>query len=133
MAHSKPIIRCIINEKIGKKGKMSIGPTNCDGDENLEWKNIMDKAEISIKVGNLCEYKCKVCDKCYNSKKSLSAHFIKENHRNMEQGKNLESYLVKAVLHECQLCSKKVMCERRHILNHLLFTHNIKLWRNTQQ
>ncbi len=129
MPHSKATNRSKIKKRIKKKGKMSLGPSNCDGTKNIEWKNIMDKAEISIKVGNLCEYKCNVCGKCYKSKQALSNHFMKTNHVQHEENLNLECYLVKAVLHKCQLCSKKIICERVPLLSHLLYCHKINTFK----
>ncbi len=86
----------------------------------------MADAEISIKVGNLCEYQCKVCDKIFKCKSSLHGHFVRTNHTPRGESLNLDNYLVKTVLHECQLCSKMIICELQSLLGHLLRYHHIK-------
>ncbi len=88
-------------------------------------KNIMDNAEITNKVGNLCVYKCNVCDISYRSKDSLRTHFVQTNHSSHRKSLDLENYLVKTVFHKCQLCSKKIMCERKSLKKHFLYFHHI--------
>ncbi len=77
---------------------------------------------VSDVVGSLCVYRCKRCGTTHKTRSSLWHHFRKTGHR--EHGSDLSSYLIKRVLHKCQLCSKKILCDAHVILGHLR-AHNI--------
>ncbi len=79
----------------------------------------------SESVGNLCRYECKKCNKTFNSRKKLSSHLQKTNHA-VKYEKNHDSYIVKAVVHKCKICSREVWCESDIIADHLRLVHKIR-------
>ncbi len=85
----------------------------------------LEQATCSENVANLCEYQCPKCIKKFCSRSTLSRHFRKTNHAIPTKG-FFDNCLIKIVAHDCQICSKKLLCEIKVIENHLKSLHQIK-------
>ncbi len=86
------------------------------------WKASMQEriivAPVSDSVGNLCQYRCPKCHTIYSLWDSLYRH-LKETRHALPTRTIKSNTLVKIVAHNCFICSKKVLCDRPSIRNHL--------------
>ncbi len=93
-------------------------------DSKQLWKKDLLNASVSNTIANLCEYKCPICESTFASRISMSYHFKKSQHAQVSQGK-VNNNLIKIVAHKCNLCLKKVLCDKTTILNHMRQKHSI--------
>ncbi len=111
MNHNRDATR----EKKGKKAKDDW----CS--QSLE-ERLMN-APVSTAVANMCAYQCPNCKSKMIARDSLTMHF-KRLHSDFKKGK-YNDYLIKIVAHQCSICSKLLLCDKRVILSHLLKVHTI--------
>ncbi len=79
---------------------------------------MINSAPVSTKVGNLCRFKCQTCAKKYASKGSLHQHLKVTGHAEPTESVLISS-LSKAIVHKCQICSKRILCDLRDLRNHI--------------
>ncbi len=92
-----------------------------------KWKEATKDATFSESIGNLCKYKCKVCNKISESRTAFRGHLERTKH-SQTSGMDLNSFLIQTVVHKCKICSKEIFCDRCEIMQHIK-SHNIKsLW-----
>ncbi len=86
------------------------------------WVEALEHAPVCNYVSNQCEFQCTKCPLVFTSRGYLYRHLRKIH---VGQGmKDFKKYLVKIVAHKCQICSKKVFCEKMSISCHVK-THGI--------
>ncbi len=86
-------------------------------------RSIKDYSQ-SESVGNLCLYKCKKCDKIFETKTNLKNHFRQSFHAT-EKEINFDNYLIKTTIHKCKICSTIMLCEIVVIRDHM--KHTLKM------
>ncbi len=92
--------------------------------ENLSiesWEERLMNAPVSSAVANVCAYQCPKCKSKMIARDSLTMHF-KRLHSDFKKGK-YNDYLIKIVAHQCRICSKKLLCDKRVILGHVKNVH----------
>ncbi len=87
---------------------------------SLSFEEKLDRATVSNRVANLCEYQCPKCDKIYTARESLRCHFKRTNHVSLGE---IKQFLVKIVVHLCYFCSKKILCEKEILWKHVKKCH----------
>ncbi len=87
-------------------------------------ESLLEEAEITDKVENLCKFQCPKCAVIFMSRTSIYQHFRKTKHADTSKGEIYE-YLTDIVAHKCRICSKKILCDRTIIGNHALSSHNL--------
>ncbi len=90
--------------------------------ESNSFQEELQHAEVSDSVSNLCEYHCPKCDKMFKVRDTFYTHLRKTNHASA-QSKNANDYLTKIVAHECHICSKNILCDKKTIRQHILRSH----------
>ncbi len=83
--------------------------------------DIIESAPLSKDIGNFCRYKCKLCGHITKTKYGMRKHFEKTGHKDPLTA-NINDSLIRAVRHQCQVCSDNVLCDKfvikEHIRNH---------------
>ncbi len=97
---------------------LDIGRSTCKDPSPVLWKDVRH-AKVSGRIDNLCQFQCPTCKKIYTSRHSMCQHFLKTRHSKLEHRARMNTFLVKIVAYKCETCSKKLICERRTILEHL--------------
>ncbi len=86
----------------------------------------LENAPASTVIANQCQYNCTKCNQIFHSKYSILKHFKQTMHV-IPFKVNLKDYLKKTVVHECKICSKRILCDKTVIKAHLRSAHNIGL------
>ncbi len=86
---------------------------------------LINNAPLSNVIDNQCQYTCPVCKKNYICYQNINQHFRSTNHRKSSMPS--KKFLTKVVLHQCHLCSHKMLCERTFIAKHLKSVHKVSL------
>ncbi len=97
-------------------------------DNNCSINKALEHAMVSDSVADLCQYRCKNCDATFSSRLLLARHLKKTNHAQVRYG-TLNNYLTNVVAHKCQLCFKRILCDKRTVLSHLIQHHNISTFK----
>ncbi len=91
------------------------------------FENKLEKASVSKDVLNKCKFKCPDCQVEYGTRDTFYKHLNKMQHAPMVyQSKSANDCLTKIVAHVCQVCQKKVLCDKREILAHVRVLHRMK-------
>ncbi len=75
----------------------------CETTISLSLKDKLDRATVSKRVDNLCEYQCPKCDKTCVTRESIRFHLMKTHHipkLNLSLN-GMNQYLLKIVAHQC--------------------------------
>ncbi len=96
---------------------------NEDLETRITLKDALEQVAVSEKIENLCHYQCKKCKRLYKAKKSLKDHFKKTSHA-LTSEKSANTHLIKIIAHKCLVCSKKILCDKQDIYQHIQ-THKI--------
>ncbi len=96
-----------------------------------ETQNEEEDFPITCKVGNLCQYSCQLCKVETLSWEHMYAH-IKKNHGQFRKKIQRQEWMSKRVLHQCQVCKRKVDCDRRAIKAHVYY-HQLSLQEYTNK
>ncbi len=87
-------------------------------------ESIVKSLQVSNSVGNLCEFKCNICNIHFYTGTTFQAHRLKARHNvsiNLVQG------LVRGFSYKCDICSKVLLCDRQIIFSHMKKCHNINI------
>ncbi len=87
-------------------------------------KEALEHATISDTVADLCKYQCQECQHIFKSRLDLCNHFKETGHA-ISYWASINRYLIETVAYICQICSEKVLCDKRAITTHLTSRHNI--------
>ncbi len=115
----------------GKDGKKSVTTKKPREDySQKEWYNkIVESATVTVStVETLCKYQCPKRKGIYTGSDSLKKHFQVTNHKEGFQERNIH-YIVKVLAFKCQICSKKILCERSIIAQHMMRMHKTSISR----
>ncbi len=110
-------------EKSCKSLKVRSRPTTVFHNGRTYCKDL-ENAPVSDSVANLCKYQCKKCHDIFSSRYLTYKHFRETKHA--ESNKiNISNYVISAVAHKCQICSKKLLCDKMCIQFHLRRSHQM--------
>ncbi len=82
------------------------------------WDKALEKAPVSKRVGNLCEFQCPNCEKIIMSRGGFLKHI---KHTRHAHASSLMNYLIKAVAHKCKICHKLMFCDIYQISSHVRY------------
>ncbi len=90
------------------------------------FNNTVENAVVSENIESLCVYQCPICNAVYQSSTSLLRHARSSNCSN---GSKISIYscLKTTVVHQCSICSQKVLCDRNMIGKHIRSHKNLSL------
>ncbi len=90
----------------------------------LYWNESIENVTFSNSVGNLCLYKCKVCNKICQTQTTFRSHLVKTKHEDPAKIMYY-NFLTQTTVHKCRICSKVLLCENTHVRDHLRKVHGI--------
>ncbi len=91
---------------------------------SVPWKKALKHAKVNDAVSNLCEFECPECKNIFKGKQQMYTHLSVSKHASSTR-RPVIHYLKKIVAHECRLCSKRILCDRSTIWDHLRFSHKL--------
>ncbi len=111
----------------GEKENVKIKNLEIKASKKLQqsFESALKNAETTDKIANLCEYKCPKCNFTTSVRNTLYSHINRNKHESSEDQSGFNKYLTRIVAHECNVCSRKVLCERAFILRHIKYCHKI--------
>ncbi len=122
-------IDVVESDEDGEKGKEKVvklirKKTHANSKSNVDsltWKEAIRCAKVSQKVENLCRYRCPTCEKTFNARNYFNFHLIKKcfDTSHTKRRESLDIYLTHAVMHNCKVCSKRLLCDKVMIRNHV--------------
>ncbi len=80
--------------------------------------------QVSKKILNLCIFQCDMCQQKFTSWSLMIIHLRQVCKKT---GKFDRKYVIKSVTYECQLCQKKLLCDKIFIRTHLKSRHKMAL------
>ncbi len=86
-------------------------------------KSMLEEAKVTDKVENRCKYQCPECAEIFRSRTTIHHHFKRTKHADASK-RPINEFLTDVVAHECRVCSKKILCDRTVIRQHVLHNHN---------
>ncbi len=89
-------------------------------------EEVFQGAKMSDSIGNLCKYKCTNCGHIRTNWPGMMDHLKKNKHYD-SCGKEWFRYLTETVIHQCVMCSQKVLNDRYFIKSHLRKSHGLTL------
>ncbi len=87
--------------------------------------SLLEDANISDSVDNLCTFQCPKCEKVCESRYGFLKHLKQSKHA--LSSKQIDSCLKDVIAHKCHICSRKVLCDKGTIVQHLSSHHNVTL------
>jgi hypothetical protein len=109
-------------------GKHNLTPEEYHSKNMLEdYSKKIDKLAEGEKEGwtNKCTFLCKICSKVFNDKSTLVCHLKERHDQALFEGDDvMKDYVVKYMLHTCQLCSDNLLWEDQTLKSHLKDKHN---------
>ncbi len=124
---------CNNSETIAQKQKRNVHeetslPANEETYFALKQKDFKD-APVSDTIANLCEYECPQCFKVYTAKSSLNYHLgTKHAYIGKSTSASHFQYMKKIVLHQCHICTKKILCTKFCVKSHIKKCHQMVSW-----
>ncbi len=115
--------------------EMTVQPTNVTASQRIAGNDI-DKlvealcqdAKVSQTVGNMCKFKCPICDKTIYSWQILGNHVrTKSDCAKKLSFADVANVISKANCHSCKICSAKVLCDIVFIRRHMRNKHQMLL------
>ncbi len=95
--------------------------------------SVVSEAPVSETAATgLCTFKCPFCSALYSSWDKFYQH-IKNKHQKLVNKADHESFLTKAVVHICRVCSARICCDSKFLSNHLLEKHSMNLTKYRQK
>ncbi len=88
------------------------------------WVEVLENSPVCNSVSNKCEFQCLKCPLVFTSRGYLYRH-LRKTHAELSM-KDFKRHLVKIVAHECQICSKRILCEKVSISYHIKAEHNVR-------
>ncbi len=83
-----------------------------------------NKAKSLKKIGAFCSFKCDKCDYTVRSWSGMRTHLKKLKHGCLKS-KGWHNYIDEIVMHQCQICQKKILNERTFLGIHFNKTHHL--------
>ncbi len=103
---------------------------NFHGSVKKECEKVLRNSRLSnLHIGDMCTFKCPDCKKSYKSVlrfKNHSDNIQKQNCSFRIYLSSCYNYIENIVTHNCQICSKLLLCDREVILNHAYHVHGFK-------
>ncbi len=87
------------------------------------FKKNLENSAVSENVESLCLYQCPICNAVYQECSSLMKH-ARKSKCSSNSKISIYSCLITTVVHQCGICSQKVLCDR-HIIRKHLRSHKI--------
>ncbi len=93
----------------------------------------LDEATVSDSItSNLCTFKCTDCLEIFPAWERFGIHY-RRKHEKTASTRDVLSFLQKATVHECRICSERVYCDCTFLSLHLRFKHNTTIKAYRQQ
>ncbi len=87
----------------------------------------MDQSTISEYASTgLCTFRCPTCFAIYTNWKKFQNH-MKSKHKTVISMKQIQSFMTKATVHICRICSEELYCETKIFSNHFLSKHKLSV------
>ncbi len=108
-----------------KRDVKSSNVKNCGSSEYLaRMKKLIEQAKVSNEVEDLCNYQCPECKAIFKSRHTIYQHFKRTKHADTSKIP-INDCLTHLVAHMCNICSKKIQCDKTMIRHHLVYKHNL--------
>ncbi len=125
-SHGYPLEKYVqICKEKGTKAKLPRKIVKSESQKTL-WVQSKNKEKaksdtFSYEFANLVIYKCDKCDETFHGWSFLLKHLKKcQNKTHFDK-----KYIFQKVMHECKICKKKVLCDKRFIMSHIRGTHKM--------
>ncbi len=118
---TKTLFTIETHNKLSEKAHKTRKEIKCQEDQ---WKEAIENAPVSDLVKNLCIYQCPKCNGVFKSARNFYKHLSITKHKAGLCGK-INQFLFKTVAHICGICEKRILCDKRYILQHIKNPHKI--------